>query len=112
MCFSRRWRVDLVDEVGFEQPADQGTAAVHLQLTRGLAFNSPMAAARSPQRRVVFAQRGSVSVVDARYPCGLAGFADGEDLCAGVGGPAERDVSEADLEALDDAVNDSALDRS
>jgi hypothetical protein len=26
-----------------------------------------MAAATSPERRVVFAQRGSVSVVDARY---------------------------------------------
>ncbi len=33
----------------------------------GLAFSSPMAAATSPERTVVFAQRGSVSVVDARY---------------------------------------------
>src|SRR6476646_9654919 len=29
---------DLVDEVVFEQPSDQGTAAVHLQLTRRLGF--------------------------------------------------------------------------
>src|SRR5438445_9888068 len=33
----------------------------------GLAFSSPMAAARSPERTVVFAQRGSVRVVDATY---------------------------------------------
>src|SRR5436309_7438874 len=33
----------------------------------GLAFSSPMAAARSPERTVVFAQRGSESVVDATY---------------------------------------------
>src|SRR5881397_357272 len=31
-------QVDLVDEVVFEQPPDQGTAAVHLQLTRRLGF--------------------------------------------------------------------------
>src|SRR6266540_5100971 len=33
----------------------------------GLAFSSPTAAATSPERTVAFAQRGSVSVVDARY---------------------------------------------
>src|SRR5436309_7507992 len=33
----------------------------------GLAFSSPMAAGRSPERTVVFAQRGSESVVDATY---------------------------------------------
>ena len=60
-------RIDLVDEVVLEQPSDQGAAAVHLQLTPRLAFSSPMAAARSPERTVVFAQPGSVTVVDARY---------------------------------------------
>jgi hypothetical protein len=40
---------------------------VHLQLTPGFAFSSTMAAATSPERTVVFAQRGSVSVVDATY---------------------------------------------
>ena len=33
----------------------------------GLAFSSPIAAARSPERTVVFAQRGSVRVFDATY---------------------------------------------
>src|SRR6266540_3784663 len=33
----------------------------------GLAFSSPMAAARSPERTVAFAQRGSESLVDATY---------------------------------------------
>src|SRR5436190_12954781 len=60
-------QVHLVDEVVIEQPPDQGAAAVHLQLTPGFAFSSPMAAATSPERTVVFAQRGSVSVFDARY---------------------------------------------
>src|SRR5215217_6377993 len=60
-------QVDLVDEVVLEQPPDQGAAAVHLQLTPGLAFSSPMAAARSAERTVVSAQRGSVSVFDATY---------------------------------------------
>src|SRR5215831_8014710 len=40
----------LVDEIVLQQPADQGAAAEHLQLTAGLAFSSPMAAARSPHR--------------------------------------------------------------
>jgi hypothetical protein len=40
---------------------------VHLQLTPGVAFSSPMAAAKSPDRTVVSAQPGSVSVVDATY---------------------------------------------
>jgi hypothetical protein len=32
-----------------------------------VAFSSPTAAATSPERTVVFAQRGSVNVVDATY---------------------------------------------
>jgi hypothetical protein len=48
-------QVDLVEEVVFEQPPDQGAAAVDLQLTPGLAFSSPMAAATSPERTVVSA---------------------------------------------------------
>jgi hypothetical protein len=36
-------QVDLVNEVVLEQPPDQRAAAMHLQLTPGLAFSSPMA---------------------------------------------------------------------
>src|SRR5919197_512297 len=61
----------------------------------GLAFSSPMAAATSPERTVVSAQRGSVSVVDATYlgfvfravQMGLSP-GSGQDL---VGPPAEQE---------------------
>jgi hypothetical protein len=59
--------LDLVDEVAVEQPADEGTAAVHLQLTARLGFQL------ADRRREVAGEDGRVRplrvviVVDARY---------------------------------------------
>jgi putative transposase len=54
--------------LGYQAPAVYAAARTHpCSSPAGLAFSSPMAAATSPERTVVFAQRGSVSVVDARY---------------------------------------------
>src|SRR5918998_80730 len=58
---------DLVDQVVAEQPPDQGAAAVHLQLASRLGLQSPTAVASSPERTVVSAHLGSVSVVEATY---------------------------------------------
>src|SRR5215211_7323651 len=58
---------DLVDEVVLEQQPDQAEATDHLQLAPGLAFSSLTAATTSPERTIVSAHRGSVSVVDATY---------------------------------------------
>src|SRR5690348_2637029 len=58
----------LVHEVVVEQPADQGAAAVDLQLTLlAGAFSSRMAAARSPDKTVVPAHCDAASVADATY---------------------------------------------
>ena len=60
----------LVDQVGREQPLRQGSAAVHLQLTPGRGLqraDGRREVAESPERTVVFAQCGSVSVFDATY---------------------------------------------
>jgi hypothetical protein len=50
-----------------EQPADQGAAAVHLQLTTRLGLQLADGRREVTGRTVVSAQRGSVSVADATY---------------------------------------------
>ena len=47
--------------------SDQGTAAVHLQLAARLGFQLADGSREVTGEEVVFAQRGSVGVVDARY---------------------------------------------
>jgi hypothetical protein len=58
---------DLVNKVVVEQPANQAPLPCTCSSRPGFAFSSPTAAASSPERTVVFAHRGSVSVVDATY---------------------------------------------
>ena len=72
-CLGRRppgrmEKVLLVDEVVLEQPPGEGLALpCTCSSPAGLAFSSRMAAARSPERAVVYT-RGSVGVeVDATY---------------------------------------------
>ena len=57
----------LVDKVVVEQPPEQGAAAVHLQLASRLGLQLADGGRESLERTVVFAHRGSVSVVDATY---------------------------------------------
>jgi hypothetical protein len=58
---------ELVDQLVVEQQPDQTEATDHLKLAPGLAFSSPTAAATSPERTIVSAHCGSVSVDDATY---------------------------------------------
>ena len=58
---------DLVDQVVVEQPPGQGAAAVHLQLASRLGLQLADGGRDLPERTVVSAHCGSVSVVDATY---------------------------------------------